>query len=171
MIYTNKDKVVEITDAPQSSVGAPIPIVMSDESDLYVAYYLQNAPEGWDGTTVKLMSIDSEGEPIAIVKFPSFLVYQFGPPNDEAFSGHPLYKKGLRPYGVFEIKASSWVDYFEKMNSVHPSHKKELFQKYRHFVFSFHDTTLEIISDKFEFDIITGSLKSAAKQIQEKLGW
>jgi hypothetical protein len=96
-------------------------------------------------------------------------VFQFGPPNDEAFNGHPLYKKGLKPYGVYEIKNSTWIGYFEKMNSVHPYHKKEYFERYKHFIFSFHDTTLEVIAEHYEIETINGSIKKAISIIQNKL--
>src|SRR5262249_17748356 len=72
--------------------------------------------------------------------------HYFGPPNDEALSGHPLYRKGLRHYGVCEVKNSSWVRALERMNRVHPSHHPRMFSRYRHFVFTFHDTTFECIA-------------------------
>jgi len=45
-----KDQVVELEGVPQSSVGAPIPVLISEEGKLVLAFYLQNAPEGWDAT-------------------------------------------------------------------------------------------------------------------------
>ena len=165
-----EEKVNEI-DLPQSSVGAPMPVVLSSEHDLYVAYYLQNTPEGWDGTSVRIMSDIKSDEPVAIVKFPLYKAYLWGPPNDEAFAGHPLASKGLEPYGTFIIENSKWIEYYEKMNSVHPYHKKEYFEGYKHFIFSFHDTTLEVISESYEFEIIKGSLRDARKIIVHKLEW
>ena len=164
-----KDEVIKLEGILQSSGGAPMPIVISDEDDLYCAYYLQNTPADWDGTTVKKMDKDSEGKPIAIVKFPHFHVFQFGPPNDEAFNGHPLYAKGLKPYGAYEIKKSSWIDYFEKINSVHPFHRKNRFKQYKHFIFSFHDTTLEVVAESYEIETCKGSIKKAISTIQDKL--
>ena len=52
----------------------------------------------------------------------------FGPPNDEAFDGHPLARRGLRPYGAFEVTHSSWIRQLEQMNSVHPHHSPPLFE-------------------------------------------
>ena len=145
--------------------------MLSDEHDLYLAYYLQNTPEGWDGTSVRVVDLETNGEPIAIVKFPLFLAYQFGPTNDEVFSGHPLSSLGLGPYGTYEIENSKWIGHFEKMNSVHPSHLKEHFERYKHFIFSFHDTTLEVIAKSFEFEAKLGSLKEAINTIKQKLEW
>jgi len=58
-----------MTDIPQSSVGAPIPIVLSDELVTVVAFYVQNTPERWDGTWVRVVSADTEGEPVALIRF------------------------------------------------------------------------------------------------------
>ena len=55
------DRIVELTDVPQSSVGAPIPFVMSDEHSLVLAYYLQESDPAWDGTTVRVVSPDLDG--------------------------------------------------------------------------------------------------------------
>ncbi|SCW83841.1 hypothetical protein SAMN04487970_10633 [Paenibacillus tianmuensis] len=82
----NEDIVLPNENMPQSSIGAPIPIVLSDENRTVVAYYTQED------------EIDNENmnEPIAIITFNRCHATILGPPNDEAFSGHPLFKKGLR---------------------------------------------------------------------------
>jgi hypothetical protein len=156
-----KDKVIPLDDVPQSSVGAPIPIVLAGEHDVLVTYYLQNTPEDWDGTTVKVVGKETEGESVAVVKFSLCFAHMFGPPNDEAFSGHPLSDRGLEPYSAFKIENSSWVRRLEKMNSVHPYHNKEHYMKGRnHYVLSFHDSTFECIAEGYEINISTGSVSS-----------
>ena len=161
-----KDKVIELKNVPQSSVGAPMPIVLSDEHKILLAYLLQDEPN-WNNPT----SVDFQrnGESIAIVEFNLSRSFMFGSPNDEAFSGHPLYERGLRPYEVFEIENSSWIRKLEKMNSVHEHHKPEHFEKYKHFVFAFHDSTFECVAESFEFSIHEGSLESALTEMQKKL--
>jgi len=155
----DKDKVVELKDLPQSSIGAPIPIVLAGEHDILLTYYLENRAEDWDGTSVRIISPDSDDEPVAIVKFKGCYAHMFGPPNDEAFSGHPLNSRGLQPYGNFKIENSSWIRNLEKMNSVHSNHDKEMFlSELNHFVFSFHDTTFECIAKSFEIQINKGSV-------------
>ncbi len=91
-----KDRIVELIDVPQSSVGAPTPVVLSDEGKTILAFHLQNTPEGWDGTSVRIIRPESE-EPSALVEFKWCHAYMFGPPNDEAFRGHPLADRGLKP--------------------------------------------------------------------------
>lgn len=164
------DKVVELEDVPQSSVGAPIPMVLAGEHDVLLTYYIQDTPEDWDGTEVRMVGSDTEGEPVLIVKFTQCYAHMFGPPNDEAFIGHPLSVRGLGPYGVYEIENSSWLRKLEKMNSVHPYHNKEKFmENKKHYVFSFHDTTFECIANGFELEVTKGSVKSMIPRMLESV--
>jgi hypothetical protein len=80
-----RDTVVELKDTPQSSVGAPCPIVLATEHELHLAYYLQNTPPGWDGTSITVVDESSGGEPVAVVTLKHLQSHMFGPPNDEAF--------------------------------------------------------------------------------------
>ena len=154
----HKDKVVELQDAPQSSVGAPCPMILAGEGYLYLAFFLQDTPIGWDGSTVRVVGEDTSGEPVALVAFTHIYAHFFGPPNDEAFSGHPLASRGLRPYRVFEVQDSSWIRTLEHMNSVHPYHRPERFAELRHFIFAFHDTTFECIAQDFSSTVRKGSV-------------
>lgn len=163
-----KDQVVKLDDVPQSSVGAPTPIVLSDEGKTLLAFHLQNTPEDWDGTTIRLIGPESE-EPSAIVEFKWCYAYMFGPPNDEAFNGHPLYKRGLHPYGAFEVIGSSWLRQLERMNSVHPYHKPERFWARHHYIFAFHDSTFECVADRFQITETFGSMVSIIPQMAERL--
>ncbi|HKQ93873.1 MAG TPA: hypothetical protein VJZ77_24650 [Blastocatellia bacterium] len=164
-----KDRVVPIKDIPQSSVGAPIPIVLSDEFVTVVAFYLQNTPDDWDGTSIRMVSKETEGELIALVRFSLCYASIFGPPNDEAFAGHPLANRGLEPYGAFVIENSSWIRRLERMNSVHPYHKPERFWARKHYVLSFHDSTFECVADEYTVELHESSLKKILPRMMELL--
>jgi len=151
----------KLKDVPKSSIGAPCPMVLADEQHLALTFYLESPPPDWDGTTVRIVGPDSSGEPNAIVTFKHAVAYFHGPPNDEAFTGHPLAKRGLTPHGAFEIRDSSWLNTLMKMNRVHPCHKDEQFKRYRHFIFSFHDTTFECIAEGYAIVTGAGSLREA----------
>jgi hypothetical protein len=167
----DKDEVFELQMAPQSSVGAPNPIVLAGEDDVFLAYYTQDDSHGWDGTSARIVGIDTEGEPVAVVRFRRCSAHLFGPPNDEAFGGHPLADRGLSPYGVFEIKDSSWVRKLERMNAVHPNHDKHRFMRNKkHFVFSFHDTTFVFVAESFTVEVSTGSVKRVIRRVLEAAG-
>lgn len=142
------DKVIEIKDVPASSVGAPLPHVLAGEHELFLIYLAEDAPDDWDGSSARVVDSTS-AEPVVVIRFSRFRAHFSGPPNDEAFGGHPLSERGLEPYGCFEVTSSSWIDALERMNSVHPYHKKEHFSDYRHFAFTFHDSIFECVAESF----------------------
>lgn len=163
-----KDRVVRLTDVPQSSIGAPHPVMLAEEGTAILAFYLENRDDGWNGTSVRMISSDSE-EPMAIAKFRICSVHNLGPPNDEAFSGHPLASRGLDPYGAYEVLDSSWIRQLERMNSVHPYHKSERFWTIHHYIFSFHDSVFECVADGYEIKQTFGSMVTILPKMAEKL--
>ena len=165
----SKDTVIEISDAPQSSVGAPCPMFLAGEGYLYLAFFLEDTQTGWDGTTVRVVGEDTSGEPVALVTFTHIYAHFFGPPNDEAFSGHPLASRGLQPYSVSEVQHSSWIRMLERMNSVHPYHRPERFAELRHFIFAFHDTTFECIAQGFSSSVREGSVAGVLADVFREL--
>ena len=164
------DVVVELRDAPRPDVGAPLPMLLCDEHHLLLAYLVSEPDPAWDGSYVTMVSPESEGMAVACVRFKWPSAHMFGPPNDEAFSGHPLADRGLHPYAVFEVRNSSWIRKLERMNSVHPQHNRERFHDgIRHFVFAFHDSTFECIADGFQVEVMRGSMRSALNHMTRQL--
>ncbi|GAB5534785.1 MAG: hypothetical protein Rubg2KO_10340 [Rubricoccaceae bacterium] len=160
-MYTvdDRDRVIELADVPASAVGAPLPVVLGAELTCVVLYCTQNVPSGYDSTD----------ESVARVTFEMPYASRFGPPNDEAFAGHPLADRGLHPYGAFEVLESSWIRQLERMNSVHPSHRASMFERYRHFIFAFHDSTFECVAEGYSAEITTGSLQDVLQSMGS--GW
>ncbi len=158
-----KDEVLELKGVPWPNGGAPEPIVLASEYDILLAYELLERPEEWDDA-------DSEKEAVAIVKFDFCDAHMFGPPNDEAFSGHPLYERGLQYYSLAEIRHSSWIRKLERMNSVHPNHDKtRFFEGLKHYIFAFHDSTFECIAKGFEIEVYEGSVKNMIPRMAENI--
>jgi hypothetical protein len=157
-MYTvdEKDRVVELDSVPQSDVGSPQPAVFSNEDRVLISYYIQN---------LEWKDYNLEQEPIAVINFLSPCAHMFGPPNDEAFSGHPLANRGLHPYGAFIVENSSWVRQLERMNSEHPMHNPESYARYHHFIFAFHDSMFECIAKSFE----TSVYKTSPKEVYAKM--
>jgi hypothetical protein len=79
-------------------VGAPLPVVLADEGRLLLGYLLDVPTPGWDGTWTRVVDFDT-ADPVVLVRFRGVAAWQWGPPNDEAFQGHPLADRGLRPTG------------------------------------------------------------------------
>ena len=138
-MYTvdERDRVVEIGDLPPSDAGAPEPIVIANEHRVLLAY--RTADQG-----------ESSSERWAIVEPKGCRAHFFGPPNDEALHGHPLYDRGLTPYSVFKVRESSWIRLMEKRNRVHDRHDPSRYAKLSHFVFTFHDSTFECVAESLK---------------------
>lgn len=167
----DKDSVLKLKGVPQSSVGAPCPFVMSDERTLLLAYIVEHVDTNWDGTYVRMVGPNTPGEQIALVRFVRHDAFMFGPPNDEAFHGHPLASRGLKPYSAVEVLHSSWIRRLERMNAVHPRHIPELFKDYRHFIFAFHDSTFECIAKEFSVSVYKSTMKALLPEMERLLQW
>jgi len=129
----SEERAVLLPDWPQPDAGAPSPVTVADDSSLFVRYCTQSGK-------------------IAVVHFPLCSVFTFGSPNDEALPGHPLYRHGLEFYSVHRVENSSWIALLERRNSVHRSHdRKRFLEDLSHFVFTFHDSTLECVVDEGKF--------------------
>ena len=111
----------------------------------------------------------SVGAPLALVRFSLCYASLFGPPNDEAFDGHPLAQRGLKPYGAFVIEHSSWVRQLEQMNAVHPYHKPARFLARKHYVLSFHDSTFECVADGYTVELYDSSISEILPRMLELL--
>lgn len=169
-MYTiDKDRVIALADIPQSSIGAPLPRVVADEHTCLVGFYLETHDPAWDGSYVRVVEPETADDPVAVVAFPLYCATMFGPPNDEAFAGHPLSSRGLAPYGAFEIHDSSWIRQLERMNSVHPHHRAERFAKLRHFVLTFHDSTFECVASRYDITKHTGPLDQVTEWMRAQL--
>lgn len=138
---------------PPCDAGAPLPSILSDDYRLTLFYLIADRFKHWDGRSVRSKGPLSDGEQVAILRFRSPLAHAFGPPNDEAISGHPYYGLGLLPYAAFEVHGSEWVNELRGRNRVHPNHRDEHYEGLRHFILAFHDSTLEVIADAFEVEI------------------
>ena len=151
-----RDIVKEITDVPQSATGAPLPTVIATEDRLDLFYLVQVADPDTDGPKVKSVGPGAEKDQIAHIGFDHAYAHMFGPPNDEAFEGHPLASRGLSPYSAWEVLHSSWIRGLDRMNSVHRRHDSSLFSDLRHFIFAFHDSTFECVAGGMKPQLLRG---------------
>ncbi len=158
-----QDMVKRMDDVPQSDIGAPMPMVSASENALAVAYFVPSPVPGWDGTSVRVVTAQGV-EAAACVRFVAPVAHLFGPPNDEAFAGHPLAARGLRPYGAFEVLHSSWIRSLERMNAIHPHHRPESYAELRHFILSFHDSTFECVARGYQSVLGHGPLESLLRR-------
>ena len=159
---SDETKLRKLMDVPQSSIGAPIPMLVSGEHSLSLVFYLQAYDPDWDGTTVRLVGQNSSDESVCVVRFERPYAHMFGPPNEEAIDGHPLYKVGLKPFDAVEVIGSEWIEELCTRNSVHPYHSDDAFADFHHYIFTFHDTTFEAIASGYTVENIDQSSVMAA---------
>lgn len=154
-IYSIKDDtVVQITGLPRITPGAPDPLIFADERKVVMSYWVAQ-PTEIELAKARSHPDRTDGPDVyAIFCFRGVHSHMFGYPNEEAYDGHPLTSRGLRPFGIYEVGKSSWIARMEHMNSVHPAHTKDMFDSLRHLVFGFHDSTFEILTREFDLDLM-----------------
>lgn len=169
MYQAKNDEVVPLADPPRPDLGAPLPVVLADEYRLFLGYIASTPDASWDGTSVRVVAPASENESTVLVTFARPYCHYLGAPNDEAFAGHPLEARGLEPYSVNEVRASSWIALLERQNSIHYAHRSEDFARLRHFIFAFHDSTFECVAEGFSFLVQRGSMLNLVELMCSRL--
>ncbi len=131
------DEVIKLEVPWLPDAGAPEPHLFGGDNGPTIVVY----------RTSSLAPSDDE---FAVLRFPLCEIVKFGYPNDEALPGHPLYVKGLTNYGVFEVLDSSWSKTLAEQNLVSFPNPGPSTRSKRHFVVTFHDSTLECIAEGIE---------------------
>lgn len=158
------DPIVEpMKEVPQPMPGAPLPVVLSDDLQVLLCYASQGTVASM-GARIQQVDWDTEFDAVAVATFDLYKIYQFGAPNEEARSGHPLYRYGLGlgTGHVFRVSPSPWILHLERMNSVHPGHDPQRYERLTHYVFTFDDRTFECVAKSVSFEQRSGSLRSVA---------
>lgn len=145
-------KLVKLDDFPQMDAGAPLPMIIADELKVILLYYLKSPNPYFDANE------ELPTQEIASITFNFYLQYKFGSPNDEALNGHKYYKYGLESYSFYEVQNSDYIDELEKINRVHPRHSIATFSNLNHFIGTFHESCLEIISRGYNIKVYKNML-------------
>jgi hypothetical protein len=90
--------------------------------------------------------LQNHGGQIDALKF-DFIIYKYGYPNDEGLGVHPMSKFGLGFYGLFRVDNSEWID---KLEERRPKTTWDLFADYQHYIVTFKDVTIDIVSKGFK---------------------
>jgi hypothetical protein len=143
------------------NAGAPRPLVFSSGSHAFALFY-RDVPR----------AAHENGPPVPAVGAIELVwvrSIKFGGPNDETLSGHPLFGKGLEFYAAHEVRNSRWIEEEEKINSVHPYHRGGWRDSLRHYIFTFHDETLECLAREIRTEQFDCNYPEAAAQIAARL--
>jgi len=137
---------------PECDSGATMPVVLADDSRMVFGYRLpQHAKHDF-----------------ALFRIDLCLIHKFGYPNDEALRGHRYSDAGFDYYNAYEVVGSEWIDEMNRANAVSFPGDLNAFQSSKHFIFSFHDTTLEFVCDE-EPVAVTGDGYLADAAVEEFL--
>lgn len=120
--------VVPVPTLLRCETGSPDPLLIQTEGDAYLTFSLYEERER------------------GAIRFKRCQSAKFGYPNNEALSGHPLYRFGLILYDLQLVRNSPWLEEIKKMNRVHRSHDDSLHPHLNHYVFPLHDSTFECIA-------------------------
>jgi hypothetical protein len=84
-----RDRVVPLGDLPQTSIGAPLPLVLADEHVVVLAYYLEESSakpsDSLGFEQARAVGPSNANEPMAIVRFETCFAHMFGPIDDSTF--------------------------------------------------------------------------------------
>jgi hypothetical protein len=128
----------------QWDTGAPMPYLFQSEHRAFLVFRLQIVDLNLDGTYVQIVRAnDPVASTHAIVKFEHSWIAKMGAPNDEVYNGHPLNGKGLEAYVALRVVNSPWIKELVAINSIHLNHRPEFYSDLNHYMFGFHDTTVE----------------------------
>jgi hypothetical protein len=98
-----------------------------------------------EGRTLFAYYTNWQDDVVQVAEFVDCLNVSFGFPNDEALAGHPLHEVGLHPYNVHVVEGSAWIEELQRIEHVgFPN--ADIVRGHKHFVFVFHDTTMEAIA-------------------------
>lgn len=131
----------------------PMPEVVRDY-DLG-AIWEPNAPEavlvatdaGETRLTLRAHPDDPDQRAVALVWLRSWAA-RMEPPNDEALSGHSLYRAGLRDVlWIGEVFESRLIANLEKRNRFDPLHDPRQFRQLRHWVVPLKGVLVEVVAE------------------------
>jgi len=150
--------------------GAPLPHLLASERKVYIVCYLREPVPGWDGTWVQVVDPAAEGAvPLGVVEFMGVHSVKFGGPTDEVIQGHPLSGKGLASYSAHRVVNSRWITQEEQINSVHPMHRGGWHDSLNHYLFCFHDSTLECLATDVAGQQRIASLRDLLHELADRL--
>lgn len=120
----------------------PEPVVMSSDTELYVAFFAYRLVDEEHDKTSE--------EEIIVIKFQRPFKHTFGLPSNETIGTHPCYPLGLSYCAFYEVKNSYMLRELEAIQKSHDRFNPDDFKKFRHFILTFHDNTFECVAEDFQ---------------------
>jgi hypothetical protein len=111
----------------------------------FLIYYLRRDDPLFAGLPPDEPGWDQE-HGVGVVEFHRVARIKMGSPNDEVLRGHSLYGHGLEGYGAQVVSNSPWITELANVNRVHAQFSQNTWASARHYVFPFHDETVECVA-------------------------
>lgn len=156
--------VKRLQGVPPCEFGAPLPAVMADDWRVTLFYVVEEIDADWDGQTVSVIGPNTPDRGIAVIRFDRPYAQFLGPPDEEIVHTHPYARLGLSPCAAFEVDQSDWIAEMRGRSHLLRPHAEARFDALRHLIFTFHDTTFEILANGFEIEIQAGASILTARQ-------
>jgi len=99
-------------------------------------------------------------ETVVILEFQHGLAIRWGPPSDESLMWHRLWGKGLAFYSAHLVDDSDWMKELERTEAHHRSSPGWI-RAYGHYLFTFHDQTVECIARECNWRLRPGGMAEA----------
>jgi hypothetical protein len=101
----------------------------------------------------------AEPDVVFVVEFDGCIGAKTGLPSDTTLSGHRLWGKGLRYYVAHEVEESEWLAEVGRLEKHRSS--PGWVAAHHHYVFTFHDETVECLAQGFRVREQSGSIAEA----------
>jgi hypothetical protein len=134
------------------SAGAPQPFIVSSEKRTLIGFYAR----GEDAE-------QTDSDAVTVAELVGCTAVKFGFPTDEVLHGHRLYDASLGYYKLHEVDNSAWLVELRAIDAVHEHAPEVPFENARHYVLTFHDSTLEAIARDVR---LVGSYRTRAEAVQ-----
>lgn len=141
------------------SAGAPEPFIVSSDQRALIGFYARSEDAG-----------QSDSDAVNVAELVGCTSLKFGFPNDEALHGHRLYGAGLGYYQLHEVDNSAWLVELRAIELVHDHAPEVPFENARHFVLTFHDSTVEAIASDVRLVGSYGTRAEAVRRMTELAG-
>ena len=139
-------ELIEIKGAFDMDYGAPSPIIISNDGELFVSFYINKETDSIE--PYKRNIVYDTG--IITLKFKIYLKYMFGIPGNETIEGHPYSKLGMKSYSFYELKKSPLINDLKSIEKIHPYFDENKWTKYKHYIITFHDNMFECIAQDYQ---------------------
>ena len=81
-----------------------------------------------------------------------------------------LFGRGLKRCSVCEVEGSHWPDRLTAADRAHPRHGPGRFGDRHHIVFAFGDSTLDVLCERVDFEVLSGPVHGLVPRMRAYLG-